>query len=302
MVLRASYGTLGMLGKIFGKFPKQRTAYFMLDGKCVFDCAFCTHARSARSDRKYLSRIVWKEIDPIEAKERLKSNEKSVKRVCLQVVSYKGYVSDTIEMIRLFSFKPVSVSVRALSLEEVREYFKAGADMVGISIDVASPKLHERIRGGKLKDVLNLLESSSKEFPGRIATHLIVGMGESDKELIELMEWLAEKSITIALFAFTPLKGTKMENHPRPSLERYRKIQLARWLLQNGLAKVSDFEFDDLGNLISTSVDFKSLDYKKAFLTSGCPDCTRPYYNESPARKLYNIHDESLLKDLEGSL
>jgi biotin synthase-related radical SAM superfamily protein len=299
VILRASYGTLGLLGIVKGKLPPQRTAYFMLDGKCVFDCDFCTHARSAKSDNSYLSRIVWKEVDPVEAARILKDKE-NVKRVCFQVVSYKGYFEDTLKMIELFSFKPVSVSVRATSIDEVREYFKAGADMVGLSIDVASPELYEKIRGGKMETVLDLLERSSEEFPGKITTHLIVGMGEADEELIKLFEWLAERNITIALFAFTPLKGTKMENHPRPSLERYRKIQLARWLIQNGYAKYEDFEFDDTGNLVKINVDYKELEYKKAFLTSGCPDCTRPYYNESPAKELYNIHDESLLDELEG--
>ena len=299
MVLRASYGTLGMLGMVSGKFPYQETAYFMLDGKCVFDCAFCTHARSARSDRKYLSRIVWKEIDIDSARERLKKSG-DIKRVCLQVVSYKGYFDDTIRAIEAFKFKPVSVSVRALSVEEVREYFKSGADMVGISIDVVSPKLHEKIRGGKLEDVLDLLDKTSREFPKRVTTHIIVGMGETDEELIKTMSWLSQRDITIALFAFTPLKGTKMENAKKPPLDRYRKIQLSRWLLQNKLASLEDFVFDDDGNLLDIKVDYKKYDYKRAFLTSGCPNCTRPYYNESPARELYNIHDESLLKDLEG--
>ena len=299
MILRASYGTLGMLGMLSGKFPYQETAYFMLDGRCVFDCAFCTHARSAKSDRKYLSRIVWKEVDIGSVRERLMENE-NIRRVCLQVVSYKGYFDDTIRAIEAFNFKPVSVSVRALSIEEVREYFKSGADMVGIAIDVVSPKLYGKIRGGKLEDVLDLLDESSKEFPGKIATHIIVGMGETDEELVKTMSWLSERNITIALFAFTPLRGTKMEKLKNPSLERYRKIQLSRWLLQNKLASLEDFVFDDSGNLINIKVDYKRRNYKKAFLTSGCPNCTRPYYNESPARELYNIHDESLLKDLEG--
>ena len=294
MILRASYGTLGLLGKVGGNLPPQRTAYFMLDGKCVFDCAFCTHARSTKSSSAFLSRIVWKVVDPEEAARILKEKEE-VRRICFQVVSYKGYFEDTIKMVKLFSFKPVSVSVRATSIDEVKEYFNAGADMVGISIDVASPKLYEKIRGGKMENVLGLLDEASSRFPGKITTHVIVGMGETDEELVKLFFWLAERNITIALFAFTPLKGTKMENHPRPSLERYRKIQLARWLIQNGYANYEDFIFDEKGNLVSIRVDYESLDYKKAFLTSGCLDCTRPYYNESPSKPLYNIHDESLL-------
>lgn len=31
-------------------------------------------------------------------------------------------------------------------------------------------------------------------------------------------------------------------------------------------------------------------DLAAAFMTSGCPDCDRPYYNESPRGPIYNFH------------
>ncbi len=294
MILRASYGTLALLDMGGTIVPSQKTAYFMLDGKCVFDCAFCTHARSAKSSSQLLSRIVWKEIDPTEAASRAKNNP-SIKRICFQVVSYKGYVDDVVHLLKLFAGKPISISVRATSLEEIELYFKHGADMVGISIDAATEELHRKIRGGSLKAVLDLLDEASKKFPGKIATHLIVGLGETERDMVKIMDWLSKRNITIALFAFTPIKGTKLENHPRPSLESYRRIQIARFLLEKKLTSFESFSFDEDGKITDFGVDIKKLDYKRAFLTSGCPDCTRPFYNESPGKPLYNIHSEDLL-------
>jgi len=110
-----------------------------------------------------------------------------------------------------------------------------------------------------IKDAVNVFGK------GRVYVHLIVGLGESDEELIGLMRNLYEIGAEVALFAFTPVKGTPFENLPPPQLERYRRIQMIR----QQLAK---------------------KDIRLYFLTSGCPSCDRPYYNESPTDKdLYNV-------------
>ncbi|HDI74230.1 MAG TPA: hypothetical protein ENF57_04430 [Candidatus Korarchaeota archaeon] len=51
-------------------------------------------------------------------------------------------------------------------------------------------------------------------------------------------------------------------------------------------------------------------DFKEAFLTSGCPSCNRPFYNERPRGPIYNFPSEDLLdrmwettrKEVERSL
>ncbi|MCD6450103.1 MAG: radical SAM protein [Thermotogaceae bacterium] len=301
MVLRASYGTLALLGYNEKIVEGQQTAFFMLDGKCVFDCWFCSHARNAKTPSKFLSRVTWKEVDLSEAAERAKKSPQ-IKRICLQVVSYSGYKEDIVEALNKFSGKPVSVSVRATNFDEVKLYFDSGADMVGISIDAATDKLYRKIRGGSIKEVLNLLERASLEYPGRITTHLIVGLGETEKEMIGVIDWLLKRNITVALFAFTPIKGTKLENHKKPPLSSYRRIQLAHFLLKKKLISFEDIRFNEKGEIVDFGIDIKEISeeyIKKAFLTQGCPNCRRPFYNESPKGVLYNIHDERLLEDFQ---
>ena len=294
MVLRASIGTLAMLG-LGGKLvPSQRTAYFMLDGRCVFDCKFCTHARSSKSHSRFLSRMVWKEVDPKEAAKKTLDND-NIKRVCFQVVSYPGYEDDLLKLLGMFRGKRISVSVRARDMEEVRSYYEGGAEIVSVSIDAASPELFKKIRGGSFDRTLELLDDMAREFPGRVATHIIIGLGETEREVAWILDWLYRRNIIVALFAFTPVKGTALENMERPSLEDYRRVQVLRFLFEKGMIRFEDLEFDERGKVKDFKVDLDSLDLKRAFLTSGCPDCTRPYYNESPGKVLYNVHDESLL-------
>lgn len=298
MILRASAGTAAKIGFRNGPIPEGlETAYFMLDGKCIFNCHYCTHARSSLCSGNSLSRVVWPQIPDVEnlASSVLSSG---FKRICLQTVSYKGYRKDVLTMLNLFKDMKVSVSVRAKNIREVEEYFAAGADRVSVALDVATPRLYTTIRGGTLQNTLDLLESSSSRFPGRITTHVIVGLGETDREIINLFSRLKEINVSTALFAFTPVKGTVLQSKERPSVLRYRRIQLARYMIYSGYS-LENFIFDK-----NTLIGFKQFPKKpeRAFLTSGCPDCTRPFYNEKPNGVLYNIHTERLLENLKGSL
>ena len=226
LVLRASYGTLGLLGLVKKKVDME-TAYFMLDGRCMFDCKFCAHAKNAKTDNKFLSRIVWKQVD-IKQIENLK-----VKRICFQVVSYKGYQDDIEQLLLNLKGidKKISISVRALSMNEIDRYFELGADTIGLAVDVVNKELFEKIRGGKLEKTLKLIEDAAKKYPGKITTHVIVGLGETDKELIDFFIKMEKLGVNVALFSFTPIKGTELETKNPPSMSRYRKIQIARYLI-----------------------------------------------------------------------
>ncbi|MCD6551763.1 radical SAM protein [Thermotoga sp.] len=281
MVLRASVGTLQKLkGKI--RFNMD-TAYLMLGERCVYDCLYCAQARSSTSPSYLLSRVVWKEISS-DLFDELNSR---FKRVCIQVVSQPGYKEALHRIVPRFTI-PVSVSVRPAGLEEVVKYFELGADRVGIAVDVPNKDLFEKIRGGKYERHLSVLEKASEMFPGRITTHVIVGLGESDRDIIEFFLWTRERKITFSLFAFTPIKGTALEKKERPSLERYRKVQLATYLLEKNLITLEDIIFDQSGRIID--VKWFGGVPEEAFRTRGCPHCTRPYYNESPRGPIYNAH------------
>lgn len=294
MILRASVGTLCKLGMHAGSKLELSTAYLMLDGRCQFNCLYCTHALSSQSDQRFLSRVTWKEIDLCRLIEPLKNSD--FKRICVQTVSYKDYYKDLCDLLALLSEanKPISVSVRPTDFEEVKGYFDLGADRVGIAIDVPTERLFTKIRGGSYRKFMDLIESSSKVFAGRISTHIIVGLGETDFEIVSTMQRMYELNVQVGLFAFTPIKGTKLYGMQKPTLQRYRKIQLARYFIFSGRSDLIVLDEDWI-------VGFKEIphDAIKALLTSGCPDCSRPYYSERPGQPLYNIHSPELLSNAD---
>jgi biotin synthase len=287
--LRLSYATAVELGLKKGKidFPNY-TAYLMIGEKCLFNCAYCAQARNAQSNADLLSRIKWPEM----SLDTFKSifNPTKFKRICIQVVSSLDYWIELNELLSFLKEKeiPISVSIRPRNIEEVRTLFKKyNVDRVGIAIDVANKDLFPKIRGGKYEFYENMLKNVSKDFPNRITTHIIVGLGETDENIVDFLLKMKKFKILVSLFSFTPIKGTKLENLLPPSLSRYRKIQIAREIILQHDVEKSDFLFDSKGNL--QKLPEVEVDMEEAKKTSGCPWCTRPFYNEKPTEEPYNI-------------
>ena len=192
-----------------------------------------------------------------------------------------------------------SVSIRVSRMEDLEKLFEAGVERVGIALDVATETTYSKYRGGDFKKAIDLILRAGELFKGRVTTHIIVGMGETDRELYGVMKKMFDNEITVGLFAFTPIKGTCLEGEIPPSLIRYRRIQLMRYLFSKRIEFLP--EFDEAGNLISmdvvrsvtlvpgTSVTLLGgRDVKDMVLTSGCVDCNRPYYNEKPLGPMFN--------------
>lgn len=127
---------------------------------------------------------------------------------------------------------------------------------------------------------------------GNVSTHLIIGLGETEKEAVHIIQQCVDISVLPALFAFTPIRGTALENNCQPRIEAYRRIQLARYLLFNGTVRYEAMRFDADGRIADFSVKKEKLnrivETGDPFLTSGCPDCNRPFYNEKPSGPIYN--------------
>ena len=79
-----------------------------------------------------------------------------------------------------------------------------------------------------------LLEQCAGSFPGRVTTHLIVGLGETETEMADRLASCIDRHITVGLFAFTPIKGTAWGSRTAPPIGSYRRIQVAHHLLRLG--------------------------------------------------------------------
>ena len=290
MKVKVSIGSAMAIGLEKGKLAVEPTTlYLMLDGRCIADCKYCTQARNSRANKSFLSRIRWPIFDLDEAIDRLDINRKNQKRICIQTLKYPGMVEDLIYLVEKIKNKniPISTCINPLPIEELKKLKDIGVERVGIGLDCASERIFKFLKkgAGSWEDYWKGLEESIGVF-GNVSAHLIVGLEETDEEMVETIQLLKDMNVDTALFAFTPING--IINFPCPSIERYRAIQYCRYLITNDVMRMEDMIFDNK----LMSVDEMDINWAKVFMTSGCPDCNRPFYNERVGGPLYNYPQE----------
>ena len=286
---------------------KPTTAYLMTytNGRCYANCGFCTQARESIAEHDHLSRVIWPKFNFDDVLNKLVES-KSFKRVCIQTLIYPHYVEDSIEIITKIKSKlslPISIAIYPKNLDDLKKLKYAGAERVGIGLDASTKELFSKIKPSfSWNRTLNLLYGAKKYFgDDHVSVHLIYGLGESDKDFIRLLFKLYRKGLRVGLFAFTPMKGTKLESHPPPNQKKYRAIQLALYLISNNLVTLKNFQFDLHGNiqkiLVNKLLLNEIIESCLPFTTKGCPNCNRPFYNERPIRPLYNYPTLHMAKE-----
>ena len=225
MKIRVAFGTGVVLGLWDGRLEvAPTTAHFLThhDGRCKANCKFCPQASRSRSDPRMLSRVLWPAQNLSIVLERMRRRANRFDRACVQSVNYPGVIEDVCRIIaelKRAADLPISVSTRPLTRGEMRELKHAGAERLCIPLDACSARIFREVKDGYSWDRhVDSLKRACREFPGAVTTHLIVGLGETEQEAMDLIQWLHDHHITVGLFAFTPIPGTQLENHPRPAL------------------------------------------------------------------------------------
>jgi len=253
-----------------------------------------------------LSRVIWPHHDLEKVLVALRKNLNKFKRICIQAVNYPNIVDDIRELVARVKEAcdlPVSVSCQPLGVNDIQNLARAGVERICVALDAATQEVFERVKGDGYtwEGHIEALEHAQTIFGDRVTTHLIVGFGESEEEMARTIQFLHDKGITIGLFAFTPIAGTPISGHSRPDIGSYRKVQLTRFLIINGMSRVNRMRFDGgriVGFGVGRDVINRIVGSGKPFCTSGCPGCNRPFYNESPRGPIYNYPRKPTSKEI----
>ena len=292
-VINVSIGTASLLGLAHAPMEvAPTTAYLMLGGRCLMNCAFCAQARESEANALNLSRVTWPEFELRQVLARLPDAvvRGAIRRACLQVTVTADSFAQTLEVVgavKAVSDVPFDVAILPRDTAQVRQLLDAGVDHIGFGLDAACERVFRQVKGGNWARSLALIEATARAFPGRGAVHLIVGLGETEREMVERIQWACDLGLEVGLFAFTPVRGTHLANRQPPALATYRRMQAARWLLVHGRARMEDMTFA-AGDQKLVHLGASLPTGGEAFCTSGCPDCNRPFYNEQPSGPLYN--------------
>lgn len=299
--VRMAFSTGVVLGLWRGQLEvAPTTAHFLTyyKGRCSASCKFCPQARESTADLRMLSRVIWPHCALKKVLVALGKNSNEFERICIQAVNYPNVVDDLCELVACVKSAcglPISVSCQPLRADDIERLAKAGVERVCVALDTATPELFEQIKGTSSDYEwvmhMNALDAARSILGNRVSTHLIVGLGESERDMVERIQLLHDRGITVALFAFTPIAGTQLSSHPRPDVASYRRIQLARFLIVNNLSGGERMRFEsgqiaDFG--VERGVLNRTVKSSEPFRTSGCPGCNRPFYNESPRGPIYN--------------
>jgi len=305
--IRVSLGSAMVLKLLRGKLDAMPTTAYLLTyrrGKCTANCGFCPQARGSRGRADMLSRVSWP-VFP--TRHVLDGIERAVKdgqtrRVCLQALNYPEVFQHLLAFVKAICSRvkvPVSISCQPLNRGNMRWLAEAGAERIGIPLDAATEELFDKVKGRFVggpyvwREQIKLLSEAVKIFgEGKVSTHLIVGLGETEKEMVETIQKCVDMRVLPALFAFTPILGTALEDSPQPPVPAYRRVQLARHLIFHGILRYENMYFDEKNCISDFGVDkdvlMRVVRSGEPFLTSGCPNCNRPYYNEKPSGPIYN--------------
>ncbi|MGQ9583526.1 MAG: radical SAM protein [Thermoplasmatota archaeon] len=279
---------------------------------CYARCAYCGLSSSRAPEEDSFIRVDWPTVRTEEVIERTLRYGRHLDRVCISMITHPRALADLIAVARTFRER-TGLGISALiaptmirgrgPLEDMK---RAGVDRIGVAVDAATPELFDRLRGRGVRGPHRwerywwVLEDSVAVF-GRdmVGVHLIVGLGESEREMVRAMQRARDLGASTHLFSFFPESGSAMEGWPQPPIGQYRRVQLARYIIDNDLGRVEDMAFNRKGQItgfgLSGGVLDRIINSGEAFMTSGCPGrdgkvaCNRPYGNERPSEKLRNF-------------
>jgi biotin synthase len=273
---------------------------------CRSDCAYCGLARTRPGsyEGKSFIRVEWPLVRTDDLVERLAGNEAGLTRLCISMVTHGYAYRDTCDITTRLAQRvrvPVSVLVAppVLNRERTEHLRSTGVDMIGIGLDAVTEDLFRRARsevpGAGLKwDRYWQVISDAREIfgPWKVNVHTVAGLGETDRDLVGLFAALRDRQVLSYLFCFNPEPGSRMAEQPKPPLQRWRRLQLARHLVTFEGYGLEEFGFDDAGALARLRDDRAVVEAVvaagAAFMTNGCPGergepgCTRPYGSYRP--------------------
>ncbi len=280
---------------------------------CRANCAYCGLARHREETRDYADRnfirVDWPAVRYDEVIERVKAggDRGGFERMCISMITHPDSNDDTYVLlerwVREVPRVPVSILSNPTTLErdDLVRLRDLGAGIFTVALDAVTPEIFDRTRGKGVDSphsyarYWRTLEWAAELFgPEKFGAHLICGMGETEREILEVAQKIRDRGGHNHMFAFFPERGSLMEDWPAVDRGQWRRVQLARYLIDYRGARFEDMAFDETGRVVDFGVAADELEAVIAsgtpFRTSGCPGkeddvsaCNRPYGDSSPS-------------------
>ncbi len=283
---------------------------------CRANCAYCGLARHREAERDYADRnfirVDWPAV-PMEQVVDIVARDVAgspFHRMCISMITHPRSDEDTVSVLKAWTSRidpdaiPVSIlsNPTTMTAADVRRLKDLGADIFTVALDAATPELFDRTRGKgvqsphKWDKYWEIMLAARDVFgPQKFGAHIIIGMGETEYEALELVQRLVDLGGHSHMFCFFPEQGSLMDHLPATPRDQWRRVQLARYLIDYAGVRLEQMAFDGHGRVTDFGLPAAELDGiindGVAFRTSGCPGkfrddvsaCDRPYGDSPPS-------------------
>jgi len=279
---------------------------------CSANCAYCGLAkkRPGTYREKSFIHVPWPLYPFDEIVDAINNAPVYVQRSCISMITNPKCRRHTVDMASRLSREtalPVSVLISPTILEEsdLIRMQNAGVDKIGVALDLATPELFRVYRGKavsgphKWEKYWQMIEAGLRVFgQPNVGAHLMVGMGETEEQMVSLIQRLWGMGVMSHLFSFFAEEGSALSGMNQPAWPLYLKIQLARYLIEEELSRSDRMTFDPQGRLVDFGIApgqlAEVISTGLPFMTTGClgPDgrvaCNRPFGNCLPDVRQWN--------------
>ncbi|MEJ2122392.1 MAG: radical SAM protein [Alphaproteobacteria bacterium] len=283
---------------------------------CRANCAYCGLARHREKDRDYADRnfirVDWPAVPMERIVEIVAADGEATPfhRMCISMITHPRSDDDTVSVLKTWTAKidpdalPVSIlsNPTTMTRGDVQVLKDLGADIFTVALDAATPEIFDRTRGKGVDSPHRwdkyweiMMHARDIFGPQKFGAHIIVGMGETEHDILTLVQRLVDLGGHSHMFCFYPEQGSLMDHLPATPRDQWRRVQLARYLIDYCDARVDHMRFDELGRISDFGLPQAELDAiidsGIAFRTSGCPGkvqddisaCDRPYGDSPPS-------------------
>lgn len=194
-----------------------RQAYITVSGACIFHCRYCPvpNLPGRRREIDEIVRMIEGVSDQIDV-------ISITSGVAVSIEEEVEYVLDVVEALQTFSL-PIGVSIYP-EPDTPTQLHALGVTEVKFNIETATEALFsEMCPGLSWKGIWEALRQSVPLFGrNRVYSNIIVGLGETDEDLEQVMQDLTEMGVIPILRPLTP--AASLVDRVRPSTERLLRL------------------------------------------------------------------------------
>lgn len=186
-------------------------AFVNLEHRCIYDCKFCTSAKLDRSARS-ADEVVEMVLDASK-----KEGFRSVAITSGVRTSPKKAVDEmvaVVKKIRKAVDAPIGVEPYVIARSDIVRLKDAGANEIKINVQSYDREIFKKVCPGlNYEKILERLSDAVKIFGrGKVASNIIIGLGETDDSILGGSECLAKEGVVATL------RALRVTDCNRPSL------------------------------------------------------------------------------------